>query len=91
VIIGLAIVDVLAFRAVYVLSAIAALALFLPSLAVTVRRLHDIDRSGWWFFISFAPIVGQLVMLIFLCTSGTKGANRFGMGPAGSTIPEVFA
>jgi len=91
VIIGLAIVDALAFSAVYVLSAIAALALFLPSLAVSIRRLHDIDRSGWWFFISFVPLVGQVVMLIFLCTPGTRGENRFGMGPAGSAIPEVFA
>jgi uncharacterized membrane protein YhaH (DUF805 family) len=91
VLIGLAIVDAVAFSAVYVLSAIAALALFLPSLAVSIRRLHDIDRSGWWFFISFVPLVGQIVMLIFLCTPGTRGENRFGMGPAGSAIPEVFA
>jgi len=37
------------------------------------------------------PLVGQIIMLVFLCTRGTDGANRFGMGPAGTAIPEVFA
>lgn len=55
---------------------------FIPMLAVTVRRLHDTDRSGWWMLIAFVPFVGQIVMLIFLCTPSTAGANRFG-GEAG--------
>jgi len=89
--IGLAVVDLLVFRTTNVLSAVASLALFVPSLAVLVRRLHDIDRNGWWILIWFVPIIGQIVLLVFLCTRGTEGANRFGMGPAGTAIPEVFA
>jgi uncharacterized membrane protein YhaH (DUF805 family) len=90
-IVGLTTVDVLTFRTTNVLSGIASLVLFLPSLGVTVRRLHDIDRSGWWVLIYFVPLIGLIVMLVFLCTRGTDGANRFGMGPAGAAIPEVFA
>ncbi|CAM5775552.1 hypothetical protein LMIY3S_05081 [Labrys miyagiensis] len=41
----------------------------IPSLTVTVRRLHDINRSGWWILIGAIPLVGQIVMLVFLCTS----------------------
>lgn len=50
----------------------------LPSLAVTVRRLHDIDRSGWWVLLSFVPLVGQIAMIVFLCMPSTRGPNRFG-------------
>lgn len=54
------------------------LGLILPGIAVAVRRLHDTDRSGWWFLISFIPLVGLVVLLVFLVTRGTDGANRFG-------------
>lgn len=57
---------------------LAFLALLLPGLAVTVRRLHDTDRSGWWVLISFVPLVGPILMLIFLTSEGTRGLNRFG-------------
>lgn len=57
------------------------LALFLPSLAVLVRRLHDTDRSGWWVLVNFIPLIGQLVLLVFVCLEGTKGDNRFGEDP----------
>lgn len=57
-----------------------ALATFLPSLAVTVRRLHDTDKSGGWIFISLIPF-GSIVLLVFLCTEGTPGFNRFGDNP----------
>jgi uncharacterized membrane protein YhaH (DUF805 family) len=50
----------------------------LPSLAVAVRRLHDIDRSGWWILLALIPIVGAIVLIIWYCTRGTAGANRFG-------------
>jgi uncharacterized membrane protein YhaH (DUF805 family) len=55
--------------------------LFLPTLAVTIRRLHDADRSGWWVLIQIIPIIGTLVMLIFLVSDGTHGSNRFGPDP----------
>ncbi|MBX9459504.1 MAG: DUF805 domain-containing protein [Rhizobium sp.] len=50
----------------------------LPLLAVTVRRLHDIDRSGHWIWIGAVPIVGQIMLLVFACTPSTPGTNRFG-------------
>jgi uncharacterized membrane protein YhaH (DUF805 family) len=58
-------------------SLIAALALFLPSLAAAVRRLHDIDKSGWWLLLVLVPLAG-LVIIYFLCQRGTQGQNRFG-------------
>lgn len=57
------------------------LALFLPSIAVTVRRLHDIDRSGWWYWLYFVPLVGLVLTLVWNCERGTRGANRFGPDP----------
>jgi uncharacterized membrane protein YhaH (DUF805 family) len=63
------------------LSGIYTLAVFIPSLAVTVRRLHDTDRSGWWMLISFAPCVGGIVLLVFLLSDSTPGENRYGPSP----------
>lgn len=63
------------------LQLIASLALFLPSLALFVRRLHDRDLSGWWVLIVFIPLVGFVMWLYWACTKGTTGANRFGPDP----------
>src|SRR3712207_2846210 len=52
------------------ITAIAGLALLLPSLAVTARRLHDTDRSGWWILISLIPLIGAIVLLFFMATKG---------------------
>jgi uncharacterized membrane protein YhaH (DUF805 family) len=57
-----------------------ALALLLPSLAVSVRRLHDLDRTGWWLLLIFT-IIGTLVLLYWDCVKGTDGPNRFGPDP----------
>jgi uncharacterized membrane protein YhaH (DUF805 family) len=57
---------------------IVALALFLPSLSVAVRRLHDTDMSGWWFLLNLIPIIGFLILLYFYIIKGTPGPNRFG-------------
>lgn len=57
-------------------------AIFLPSLAVLVRRLHDTDKSGWWVLIGCIPIVG-IVIIVFLCMEGTRGPNQFGPDPKG--------
>lgn len=54
----------------------------IPQIAVLVRRLHDTDRSGWWFWISLTGI-GSLVLLVFACLGGTPGPNRFGPSPYG--------
>ena len=65
------------------------LALFLPSLAVAVRRLHDTDKSGWWLLINFVPF-GGIVYLVFLCQRGTSGENRFGPDPLGADVAATF-
>ena len=64
-------------------TAILALGLIIPGLAVSVRRLHDTDRSGWWLLISFIPLIGAIVLLVFTVTQGTQGDNRFGSDPYG--------
>jgi len=60
------------------------LALFVPSLAVGFRRLHDTNRSAWWLLIGLLPLIGAIVLLIFFCLDGTPGPNRFGPDPKGS-------
>ncbi|MBU6147507.1 MAG: DUF805 domain-containing protein [Actinomycetales bacterium] len=62
----------------WVFGLIAFLGLFLPGLAVLVRRLHDTDKTGWWILIAFIPLVGVIVLLIFVLTPGTPEANRYG-------------
>jgi uncharacterized membrane protein YhaH (DUF805 family) len=56
------------------------LALFLPGLAVSVRRLHDLDRTGWWLLLIFT-VIGMIVLLVWDCMRGTVGPNRFGPDP----------
>jgi len=65
------------------LSGLFVLATFVPTIAVTVRRLHDTDRSGWWVLLEFLPIVGALVVLVFMVLDSQPGANRFGPNPKG--------
>jgi uncharacterized membrane protein YhaH (DUF805 family) len=57
-------------------------ATFLPSLAVMIRRLHDTDRSGWWWLMVLIPLIGWIVLIVWLCRRGTYGPNRFGLAPA---------
>ena len=63
------------------LSAIFSLAILIPSISVSVRRLHDIDRTGWWVLISLVPLVGWIVLLVFHVQDGTPGTNRYGPNP----------
>ncbi len=78
-----------------VLFMIVALALLLPSLAVQVRRFHDQDKSGWMVLLGLIPIVGGLIVLVFMCLPGTVGTNRFGPDPldpsASADLGEVFS
>lgn len=60
---------------------IATFGLLIPSIAVATRRLHDIDRSGWWQLLLFVPLVGWIVLLVWYCTRGNVGPNRFGADP----------
>jgi uncharacterized membrane protein YhaH (DUF805 family) len=61
------------------------LAVILPGLAVTVRRLHDRDRSGWWYWLVLIPLVGAIWLLVWFCLRGTRGDNRFGPDPLSSS------
>ncbi|MEG2806008.1 DUF805 domain-containing protein [Stenotrophomonas sp.] len=56
------------------------LAVLVPSIAVTVRRLHDTDKSGWFLLLAFVPLAG-IVLLVFYVLPGTPGENRFGPVP----------
>ena len=64
-----------------VLNAIYSLAILIPSIAVTVRRLHDIDRTGWWVLMNLVCCVGWIVLLVFQVTPGTEGDNKYGPDP----------
>ena len=74
-----------------VLSGLYAVAMIVPGIAVTVRRLHDTDRSGWWYLLLFIPVIGALVILVFMLLDGTPGSNRFGPNPKEGSSPGALA
>ena len=57
------------------------LAVLIPSIAVTVRRLHDTGRTGWWILIGLIPVIGGIVLLIFMLLDSEPGANQYGPNP----------
>ena len=61
-----------------VLYLVYALGVLVPSLAVAVRRLHDTNRSGWWYLLILIPLVGGIILIVFLATDGTPGHNQYG-------------
>jgi len=63
------------FYCVYVL------AVLIPALAVAVRRLHDVGKSGWFMFILLIPIIGAIWLLVLVCTNGNPGKNAYGLNP----------
>ena len=65
------------------LQIIFALALLIPSIAIAVRRLHDIGKSGWWYLIAFVPLIGLLVLLYFFVLDSQPGSNQYGPNPKG--------
>jgi len=69
-----------------VLSGVYYLGVLVPSIAVTIRRLHDTGRSGWWFLLSFVPL-GGLVVLVFTLLDGEPGPNAYGDDPKGRLAP----
>ncbi|MBV5324775.1 MAG: DUF805 domain-containing protein [Rhodospirillaceae bacterium] len=68
------------------LAIIGLIAVAIPSVTATVRRLHDMGRSGWWYFIVMVPMVGPILLVIWLCKPSEAGANRFGE-PALTAVP----
>ena len=57
---------------------------FVPSLSITIRRLHDIGKSGWWYCISFVPLVGAIILLAFTIFDSEPSANQWGLDPKAS-------
>lgn len=74
--IGMIIDDVMNTDGVF--TGLIALALFLPNLAVMVRRLHDVNRSGWWALVSFIPFIGSLLLILWLATDSKPNINQWG-------------
>jgi uncharacterized membrane protein YhaH (DUF805 family) len=63
-----------------------ALGLFIPNLSVSVRRLHDTNRSGRWYWILLVPLIGVILLLVWLCSKGTGGDNEYGPDPLSGDI-----
>ena len=74
------ILDEILFSGTEILDSVNTIVMLIPWLAVAVRRLHDIDRSGWWFLIAFT-IIGIFLLIYWYIQPGTIGANRFGQDP----------
>jgi uncharacterized membrane protein YhaH (DUF805 family) len=69
------------------LSAIYALAVLIPGIAVAIRRLHDTNRSGWWILIAFIPIVGAIILIVFMVQDSDAGENQYGANPKLAPAP----
>ena len=69
-----------------VCSGLYALAVFLPGLALSVRRLHDIGKRGWWLFIALIPLIGGIWLLVLTVTDSRPGANPWGPNPKAGAI-----
>jgi uncharacterized membrane protein YhaH (DUF805 family) len=64
-----------------ILGILVTLALLLPGIAVTIRRLHDTGRSGWWILIALVPLIGAIVLIVFACQDSQAGVNQYGPSP----------
>lgn len=69
------------------LASLVILAHLLPNIALDVRRLHDLDRSGWFALVNLVPLVGPIVLIVWCCQPGTRGGNQFGSDPLPVGIP----
>ena len=69
-----------------ILSTIYSLAVLLPGIGVSIRRLHDTDRTGWWLLLSLIPIIGAIVLLVFMAQDGQADENQYGLNPKLNTI-----
>ena len=64
-----------------IISMIYSLAVLIPGIAVSVRRLHDTNRSGWWLLIGLIPIIGAIVLIVFMVQDSQSGENQYGGNP----------
>lgn len=65
----------------YLVVSLVGLALFLPTLGASVRRLHDTDRSGFWVLLGLVPFVGVIILIVWWASNGTPGPNQYGPDP----------
>ena len=66
-----------------ILTTICSLAVFIPGIAVGVRRMHDIDKSGWWYLINLIPLIGNIWFIILAAQDSKPGVNPYGPNPKG--------
>jgi len=64
-----------------VLAGLYSLAVLLPSIGVAIRRLHDTGRSGWWLFIGLVPLIGAIILLVYMVSDSEAGTNEYGPSP----------
>ena len=67
---------------------------FVPALSITIRRLHDIGKSGWWYFIAFVPLIGGIILFVFTLLDSEPYANEWGLDPKAServAVPPPYA
>lgn len=64
------------------------LLVFIPTIALSIRRLHDTNRSGWWFLINFLPFIGWIIFIIFAIQASDAGDNQYGPNPQGAVSPQ---
>jgi uncharacterized membrane protein YhaH (DUF805 family) len=74
-------IGVLTFGILYIVAIVYGIAVFVPALAVGVRRLHDVGKSGWYYFIVLIPIAGPIWFLVLMCTDSQPGDNQYGPNP----------
>jgi uncharacterized membrane protein YhaH (DUF805 family) len=75
------ILDAIVFGGATVVGVVTSLGLLLPAIAVAARRLHDINRSGWWQLIGLVPVVGVIVLIYWYVQRGDDGPNQYGADP----------
>jgi uncharacterized membrane protein YhaH (DUF805 family) len=63
------------------LSTIYGLAVLLPAIGVSIRRLHDTGRTGWWLLLSFIPVIGTIILIVFYVQDSEEGTNEYGPNP----------
>ena len=74
------IIDIVLLKGTPVLASVVTLAFLLPSIAVSIRRLHDLNKSGWWYLVALIPLAG-LILLFWFIGEGTQGPNQYGEDP----------
>lgn len=71
------------------LGGVLGLVLLIPSMAVSIRRLHDIGKSGWGLLIQLIPIIGSILLLVLMLTKSNPGDNQYGPNPKGTIAPQI--